>query len=69
MNILFLCNEYNLCWDTGHYARAFRRRGIEVTCAPLETPMDVDVRILVGQCAERPAYIFRTGVALRSFDR
>ncbi len=57
MTILVLCREDNLCNALADYARAFRRAGVQLVCAPRGFPLNGDLRELLRLCPETPVLI------------
>ena len=57
MNILFLCRSKDIGWGQWSLARAFERRGIQLTYLDDNAACDEDIFKLVASCAERPSLI------------
>jgi spore maturation protein CgeB len=57
MNILFLCHKKNLGFGQASLARAFQRRGITVTCARDDCPLNEDIERILADSQHRPDLI------------
>jgi hypothetical protein len=58
MDILYLCRQSDLNYKEPElFARAFRRCGFDVVCAPDEFPVDGDIRDLLDQSQRLPKMI------------
>jgi hypothetical protein len=57
MTILVLCWEGNLCNTLGFYAKALRKRGIQVVCAGADFTWNSPLQKWLQLCPERPALI------------
>ncbi|MFA0749852.1 MAG: hypothetical protein SLRJCFUN_000255 [Candidatus Fervidibacter sp.] len=69
MTILFLCRNQDLNKERFGYARAFRRKGIHLVCAPADCPLDADIYSLLRLCPESPALIVQPETAFPLLPR
>src|SRR6202035_2206659 len=57
MNILFLCRSGDIALGQASFARAFEKRGVQLTYLRDDARCDQDVSKLVSSCSERPSLI------------
>src|SRR5271154_4702807 len=59
MMALMLCLKDSLCKELWGYARAFERHGVALECLPVGTPLDSDIRSLLGKLPGRPDFVLQ----------
>jgi hypothetical protein len=59
MIALMLCLQDSLCKELWGYARAFRRQGVTLECVEVGTPLNVEIRDLLGKLPARPDFILQ----------
>lgn len=59
MIALTLCLRDSLCKELWGYSRAFERHGVRLECIAEGTPLNVDIRSLLGKLSARPDFILQ----------
>ncbi len=59
MMALMLCLKDSLCKELWGYARAFQRHGVALECLPVGTPLNSDIRSLLGKLPGRPDFVLQ----------
>jgi hypothetical protein len=58
-SVLFLCRLHDLNKERHGYAKAFRKRGINLVCVPDKFPVDSDLRVLLDRYPDKPSLIIQ----------
>jgi len=67
--ILFLCRLQDLNRERHGYAKAFRKKGIHLTCVPENFPVDGDLKVLLKMCPDEPSLIIQPEAVFPVFPR